>query len=47
MAELRNDTHSLNPDERDAVIVMHAPCVELQQFMSESLDSDDGKELLV
>ena len=47
MACVRNATHTLTPEEQDAVEIMHAPCKELQDLMSESEDSIDTKDLLV
>jgi len=47
MAVMRNATHSLNPEEREAILVMKAPCVALREWMSASEDSLDDKELLV
>ena len=47
MAVMRNATHSLNPEEREAILLMKAPCVALREWMSASEDSLDDKELLV
>lgn len=47
MAVVRNATHTLSAEEQDAIILTQPPCVALQDYMSESLDSHDANDLLV
>lgn len=47
MAQVRNATHTLTPEEREHIIIMQAPCMELQDLMSESEDSHDDNDILV
>jgi hypothetical protein len=47
MAVVLNATHTLSKEEQDAIIISQPPCMALQDYMSESQDSHDNKELLV
>ena len=47
MAMVCNATTTLNEEEREAIIYAQAPCMKLQDLMSQSEDSFDTKELLV